>query len=154
MKDLAVKFFLAMVFCLIGQRLLAAIAQRGMDMGLTYWEVLRDTFNYEYYPVSRIIVMSVMSAAIVLLDQIFPRKLGYIELSAVSAVWGAYYHAMLTYDYLGDLEAMVDSVLGGRFPSYGVAAVAITVSLGILLTPVALLVLLKLLRKPRAVGNA
>ena len=145
MRNLALRFLLILVSYLVGQRLLAATLQQGEDMGLGFWDVIRDTFNYTYYPWVRIATMSAIGAAIFLTDLVTPKKIGLVGLALIDAFAGAYYYAMsFSYNYFADIERSADGFFDRSFPAAVATALGdvFFVIAGVL--PLLLLVALKL----------
>ncbi|HKU55064.1 MAG TPA: hypothetical protein VJP60_06850 [Rhizomicrobium sp.] len=113
MKSLALRFLTAFVNYLAGERLIAALFPQGMDYRRAFWDVIRDTFNYEYYSFGRIAMMAGISGLILLTDRIGSKRIPVAWLALIAAFSGGYYYAVVfSLDNLADsVGAYLNSVL-------------------------------------------
>ena len=94
MKRLLVTYMLVLVSYFIGERIFAAAFPMGMDHGMGFWAILRETFDLQNYSLSYIELVTGISLAITLFATLTPRRISLAALSILSALSGGYYFGM------------------------------------------------------------
>lgn len=105
MKDIIIRFVLAYFSYLLGERLFAATFPQGMDFGLSFWAVIKETFNYDYYDRQRIAWMAVVCALLIIADRTTSKKWSTPALLAIFAAFagGYYYHLPYSFEFVDRL---------------------------------------------------
>ncbi len=141
--NLAIRYFCALVFYVVGQGVLTAILvslRQGEEMGVSSGQIILNTLDFSLYP-----MIGAISAAVVLADLVTPRRLNLIGISLIAAFAGAYYYAMFfSYNYVSDLEVWADGALGSVLPAPVAGPVGDVLFFVAIVLPFLLLIALKL----------
>ena len=151
MKSFALRFLTAFVSYLVGESLFAAMFPQGMDYGREFLDVIRDTFNYEYYSFDRIAEMAIISGLLLFTDRIGPKRIHVIWLALIAAFSGGYYYAVwFSLDYL---DNSVGGYLNSILPEIFANIVGLALYFLALFFPFVLLAAIKLAGSPKFRGR-